>query len=171
MPGGVQRLVEVWASEAAERDGACGSGWVLGGQAVLTAHVIGNASVVQVRLAGVADPAGWVDAEECWRHPTLDVAILRIVPGAGQRWDPAADAPPRLAAVGRRAVTAEAMGFPDATARSDGLRRPDGAKGTLMPGGGVRDTDRLMAFDVVDVTVPDDAPLWHGFSALLSVWG
>jgi hypothetical protein len=165
MPTGVQRLVQVWASEAVDRDGACGSGWVLGRQAVLTAaHVTKDARVVQVRPAGVADPDRWVNANERWRHPTLDVAILEVVPSPGQRWDPPADTPPRLAAVGGRTVVAEAMGFPDARERPDGERWPDGAKGTLMPGGGVRDADRLMAFDVVDVTVPDDARLWDGFS-------
>jgi len=164
MSGASQRLVEVWASESCASSGACGSGWVLGEAAVLTAaHVVNGASLVLVRLAGVA-AGGWVNAEERWRHPTLDVAVLAIIPGAEQRWNPPSGPSRRLAAVGERTVSAEAIGFPDATERPDRVRRPDIAKGTLMPGGGVRDTDRLMAFDVVDGTVPDDALLWRGFS-------
>ena len=157
------RLVEVWAGKAADR-GRCGSGWVLGDRGVLTAvHVVDGATVLQVRLAGVADAAAWVDAEVRWRA-SLDLAVLEIVPSDGQQWEAPAEPSPRLAAVGTRAIAAEAIGFPDATERPDGLRRPDHAPGTLLPSGAGRDHERLMALDVVDATVPGDAALWKGFS-------
>ena len=159
------RLVEVWAGEAGGDAGKCGSGWVLGGRAVLTAkHVVSGAATIQVRPASATEAGAWVDASIRWEHPWLDVGVLEVAPSRGQAWREPQERSPRLASVGTRAIAAEAVGFPDAAQRPDRLRRPDHAKGTLSPGGADRDEQRLMALDVVDASVPDDADLWHGFS-------
>ena len=156
----MSRLVEVWSAST----GKSGSGWVVGERGVLTcAHVVGDPALVQVRVARADTPDAWVDAETCWQHPTLDVVLLKVVPAPGQRWAVPVAASPRLADIGTRAIAGEAVGFPQAAARADGLRRAERAPGRLLPTDGARDREGLVAFDV-DASVPDDATLWQGFS-------
>ena len=158
------RLVEVWSASATDGGGRSGSGWVVGARGVLTcAHVVGDSALVQVRDAHADTPDAWVDAEICWEHATLDIALLNVVPAPGQRWTVPVDASPRLADIGTRAMVGEAVGFPKAAARTDGLRRADRAPGRLLPTDGARDSEGLVSFDV-DASVPDDARLWAGFS-------
>ncbi len=158
------RWVEVWAADSALGSGQCGSGWVVGARGVLTsAHVIADAPVIQIRVAEAPSPAAWVDAQVCWKHPTLDVALLEITPGEDQHWEEPGDPSQRLAEIGAYATFGEAIGFPDATVRPDGLGTPENVPGTLLPAGAGRAPARLIPFDV-DVSVPDDAALWKGIS-------
>jgi tetratricopeptide (TPR) repeat protein len=159
-----QRLVEVWAADRSGR-GRSGSGWVVGQRGVLTArHVLEpSAEVVQVRRADAEAAEAWADAALRWRHPVLDVALLEVVPGEGQRWDPPRDPSPRLAGVGTRAISCEAVAFPDSQVQPSELRGSEQVPGRLQPAGGARDPNRLVPLDV-DTSVPDDADLWKGFS-------
>jgi hypothetical protein len=157
------RLVEIW-SERSDGEGCCGSGWVLGDRGVLTArHVVAGTAILQVRRADAQSPAAWVDAAVRWQHPTLDVAIVAITPHGDQRWERPAGPSPPLAGVGTRAVVVNAIGFPDAAVRPDGLRSAELAPGRLLPAPHARDPELLMACDV-DVSVPDQAELWKGIS-------
>ena len=165
MSSALPRLVEIWASEAVDRGGRCGTGWIVGDRGVLTAaHVVTDATHIQIRSSGATDSTAWVDARLTWRHRSLDIALLEVTPTEPQEWERPAGASPRLADVGSRSVAAEAVGFPDAAERPDRLRRPDHAVGTLLPGSADRDENRFTALDVVDATVPDEAALWRGFS-------
>jgi tetratricopeptide (TPR) repeat protein len=159
----IGRLVEVW-SEQVDGAGRSGSGWVVGTCGVLTAkHVVDPCAAIQVRSAGSTASTEWVDAVLRWSHPQLDAALLEVAPGDGQSWQDPVEPSPRLAAVGARASPGEAIGFPNATVRLDGLRGADHASGRFLPGGGARDAEGLIPFDV-DASVPEEAELWEGFS-------
>lgn len=170
------RLVEVWAAGAGGR-GKCSSGWVVGQDGVLSCrHVLerylastpGSAAgadepVIQVRSAGASSRGAWVDCTLAWQHPDRDVALLRITPGPGQSWTAPAGRSPHLAATGEHPSECQAVGFPDAEARPEGLRVSEQVSGQLLPGGGARDPDGLIPFDAGS-SVPDDARLWAGIS-------
>ncbi|MGI9004495.1 MAG: tetratricopeptide repeat protein [Pseudonocardia sp.] len=180
-----ERLVEVWAAGADGR-GQCGSGWVVGERGVLSCwHVLDRyladvyddyddddagspagpvgQPVLQVRTAASASAATWVDCVVAWRHPTRDLVLLQVSPGADQRWQPPAGHSPRLAATGQHPCAGVATGFPDAEVKPSGLRGSDQATGRLLPAGAARDEQGLVPFDV-DSSVPDAARLWQGFS-------
>jgi TPR repeat protein len=178
----LERLVEVWA-EGPGGIGRCGSGWVVGWRGVFTArHVVDpfltadpvaggppdtdariTRGVCLVRRGGATGFGDWVNSEVLWLHPTLDVALLKVTPGEGQRWEPPKDRSPRLAGLGERALTGETVGFPDAEQKPSGERDSEHAMGRLLPLGGLRDPEALVPFDV-DAAVPDDAALWQGIS-------
>jgi tetratricopeptide (TPR) repeat protein len=178
-----ERLVEVWA-EGSEGRGRCGTGWVVGRSGVLTCrHVLDEylsassggavdslSGRVQVRLAGHSGSSDWVDATLVWRHPVLDAVLLQVTPQPEQTWLDASGRSPRLAATDHQPIRCTAIGFPDADVKSDGLRESDQAIGTLLVGGGARDRDGLIPFDV-DNSVPDDSRLWAGFSGAALVDG
>ena len=171
-----ERLVEVWAAGADGR-GECGSGWLVGHSGVVscchllkqylasadvTEGVTGQARI-QIRQAALPSAEAWIDCALVWQHPVRDLGLLQITPRADQSWDPPKGRPVRLAATGERPSECVAMGFPDAEARPMGLRDSEQVAGRLLPAGRARDPDGLIPFDV-DVSVPDDAALWAGFS-------
>lgn len=176
-----QRLVEVWAAGADGR-GNCGSGWVVGQSGVLCCrHVLdrylrsvndeldhsaslGTQPVLQIRRADASSATAWIDCTIAWQHPTRDLVLLQITPGAEQPWSPPTERSPRLAATGKHPSACVAIGFPDAEVKPTGLRDSDQPAGRLLPAGGARDPQGLVPFDVVDTTVPDKAALWAGFS-------
>ncbi|MGH8897114.1 MAG: trypsin-like peptidase domain-containing protein [Egibacteraceae bacterium] len=169
-----ERLVEVWAAGADGR-GKCGSGWAVGHAGVLCCrHVLeryvssiednpDRPGVVQIRRAGASSSSAWIDCVIAWGHPTRDLVLLRVTPGADQTWDPPTERSPRLAATGQRPSDCVATGVPQAEVRPTRLRDSEQAPGRLLPAGGARDPQGLVPFDV-DVSVPDDAVLWEGFS-------
>jgi hypothetical protein len=176
--GAPDRLVEVWAA-GADSQGKCGSGWIVGQSGVLSCrHVLDHylssveadglgaargQPVVQVRRARSSMTNAWIDCTVAWRHPSLDLILLSVTPGAGQLWDPPAERSPRLATTGQRPSESVATGFPEAAVKSTGLRESDQAPGQLLPGGGARDQHGFVPFDV-DASVPEDASMWEGFS-------
>ena len=168
---GPGRLVEVWAAGSAD-DGRCGTGWVVGHYGVLTCrHVVepflasaGHSRALQVRLAASSSVSDWVDCRVAWsggEPGSANIVLLEATPGPGQSWTAPADPPSRLADVGQRPFTCVAIGFPEASARSSGIRDSEQALGLLLPAGNVRDV--LIPFDI-DNSVPDEAALWNGFS-------
>ena len=175
-----ERLVEVWAAGADGR-GHSGSGWVVGESGVVTCrHVLdpyltsvdGSANrskgdaeqpVIQIRQAGRSSPSDWVDCTIAWQHPTRDLVLLQITPRSGQSWDSPKDRLSRLAEAGQLPSACIAIGFPDAAAGPSGLRDSEQAPGRLHPAAAARDPNGLIPFDV-DISVPDDAALWGGFS-------
>ena len=178
--GAPERLVEVWAAGANGR-GECGSGWVVGRSGVVScrhvleqylASVEGTADVdgdtagqvqLQIRQASASSAGAWVDCALVWQHPVHDLVLLQVTPRSDQSWVSPKGRPSRLAGTGERPSQCVAMGFPDAEARPAGLRDSEQVTGRLLPAGTARDPDGLIPFDV-DVSVPNDAALWKGFS-------
>jgi tetratricopeptide (TPR) repeat protein len=151
------------------RAGGRGSGWAIGRCGVLTArHVV--APFLEGRAEtclAVLDPRPGTEAFDCvvaWEDPGRDLAVLRVGPTAQvDRWRAViAEAEGVvLAEPGTEAVEAEAVGYPDAALAEGGTPQPDLAPGRLLPAQG--ELSGSMAFDV-DSSVPDEAPLWRGFS-------
>jgi tetratricopeptide (TPR) repeat protein len=180
-----ERLVEVWAAGSDGR-GNCGSGWVVGQRGVISCrHVVdsylacaadiaqadsaqpasGDAGqgTLQIRQVGKSTPDDWVDCNIAWRHPARDLVLLRINPRPGQSWDFPSERQTRLTRTGQRPSDCYAIGFPDAQARTSGLRDSEQVSGRLLWAGTARDPDGLVPFDTGD-SVADDAALWKGFS-------
>jgi hypothetical protein len=159
------RLVEVWAADAGGT-GRCGSGWVIGDRGIVTArHVVEPAldqadGTCQVRLATATATDDWIDATVLRSHASLDLTLLKVL----DPFPAAVQAVPLLVArLGDQVLDAEAVGFPDATTRPDGMRSPEQPSGRLMPAGGARDDEGRVPFDV-STTVPTTAELWEGMS-------
>jgi tetratricopeptide (TPR) repeat protein len=171
-----ERLVVVWAAGPAGH-GQCGSGWIVGTSGVLTCrHVLdeylgtGSSEAagspggqLQVRLAGRSGSADWVDATPVWRHPVLDAVLLQVTPTPAQNWSDPLDGFPRLTTIDHQPARCTTIGFPEAEEKPNGLRESDQASGLFLVGGGARDRDHLVPFDL-DGSVPDDSALWKGIS-------
>lgn len=178
-------LVEVWAADS-RGAGNSGSGWVVGGRGVLTAHHViepflraqessgenrrsPDSAVCQARLATTAMQTDWLDFDVIWTHPTLDVALLKACDAETSGWTEGnfftstSKSMVRLARIGDRVVAAEAIGFPDSNVRSDDIRQPEQPPGVLMPAGGARDARHRVPFDVYS-TVPLKSVMWQGMS-------
>ncbi len=154
------RLVKVRAGER-------GSGWAVGSRGVLTArHVI--APVLDNRAdscLAVPDPAPGSAVFECavvWQDADRDLALLAVDQPSADAWAAAVgrgQGPP-LAEPGTEGLSAEAVGYPNATLEDD-FPHPELVLGWLKPAGGV--VSGRMPFDVVG-SVPDDSLLWRGMS-------
>src|SRR5262249_930167 len=126
---------------------------------------------IQIRQAGVSSASAWVDCAIAWQHSTRDLVLLEITPQLGQSWESPKERSSRLARTGQRPSQCVAMGMPDAETKPAGLRESEQAPGKLLPAGSARDPDGLVPFDV-DISVPDEAELWRGFSgsAVFDQW-
>jgi tetratricopeptide (TPR) repeat protein len=118
---------------------------------------------IQIRSAAASSASAWVDCAIVWQHPARDLVLLQITPRAGQSWDFPKGRLSRLTETGQHPSRCVAMGFPEAEAKPTGLRDSEQVPGWLLPAGAARDPDGLVPFDV-DISVPDDAALWEGFS-------
>jgi tetratricopeptide (TPR) repeat protein len=154
------RLVKVRAGER-------GAGWAVGARGVLTArHVIvpflqGQAD----RCLVVPDPAPGEAVFDCavaWEDEGRDLALLAVADEQVSDWVAAVGPGPGpvLAEPGTAGVSAEAVGYPDASVE-DKFPHPELALGWLKPAGGA--VSGRMPFDV-DGGVPEDALLWQGMS-------
>jgi TolA-binding protein len=154
------RLVKVRAGER-------GSGWAVGARGVLTArHVVGPFLDKQVDMClAVPSPAPGASAFGCdviWQDVDQDLALLAVNQAQLAEWalvvGPGLGPP--LAEPGTGGLSAEAVGYPDATVEHD-YPNPDLVLGWLRPPGGA--VAGLMPFDV-DGSVPDNSLLWQGMS-------
>jgi tetratricopeptide (TPR) repeat protein len=167
MPGGEEgsglvepRLVKV-------RAGGRGAGWAVGARGVLTArHVVAMFLQGQVDwcLAG-PDPAPGAAVFDCtiaWEDKDRDLALLVVNDEQVPDWVAAVGPGPGpvLAEPGTAGVSAEAVGYPNASVEED-FPHPELALGWLKPAGGA--VSGRMPFDV-DGAVPEDALLWQGMS-------
>jgi hypothetical protein len=154
------RLVKVRAGER-------GAGWAVGARGVLTArHVVAPFLQGQVdRCLAVPDPAPGAAVFDCtvvWEDEDWDLALLEVNKEQVSDWVAAVGPGPGpvLAEPGTTGVSAEAVGYPNASVE-DNFPHPELALGWLKPAGGA--VSGRMPFDV-DGSVPKDALLWQGMS-------
>jgi tetratricopeptide (TPR) repeat protein len=154
------RLVKVRAGER-------GAGWAVGARGVLTArHVVVPFLQGHVdRCLAVPNPAPDAAVFDCtvaWEDEARDLALLEVKEEQVSDWVAAVGPGPGpvLAEPGTAGVSAEAVGYPDASVEDD-FPHPELVLGWLTPAGGA--VSGRMPFDV-DGAVPEDALLWEGMS-------
>jgi hypothetical protein len=154
------RLVKVRAGER-------GAGWAVGDRGVLTArHVAAPFLQGEVdRCLAVPNPAPGAAVFDCtvaWEDKDRDLALLAVNDEQVSDWAVAVGPGPGpvLAEPGTAGVSAEAVGYPNASVE-DNFPHPELALGWLKPAGGA--VSGRMPFDV-DGSVPEDALLWQGMS-------
>jgi tetratricopeptide (TPR) repeat protein len=165
MPVGDEGLVEPRLVKV--RAGERGAGWGVGDRGVLTArHVVAPFLQGQVdRCLAVPDPAPGAAVFDCtvaWEDKGRDLALLAVNDEQVSDWEAAVGPGPGpvLAEPGTAGVSAEAVGYPDASVEDD-FPNPELALGWLKPAGGA--VSGRMPFDVGG-GVPEDALLWQGMS-------
>jgi Trypsin-like peptidase domain len=175
------RLAEVWADP-----GRAGAGVVVGMRGVLTSrHVIsaaldgeGGRVLARVVRPG-AEVARWVPMRPVWDSTDWDVALLAVderAAGAGEWVEPASAHVVVASVAARSEPGCEAVGFPRAEVqlggeRSERVRQPEQARGTVLPvGQGRRPVTQerelpraWMPLDVETAT-PETQADWGGMS-------